>query len=226
MIVTPLSVSNRDIAVMLNRIADLLEAQEENVFRVRSYRNAAATVSGVRQSLATLVADKGPEGLAGLKGIGEKLAGLIQEYVASGTVALLKELEEKVPAERLRVVEERRADHEPKSTIEVPVSLILEMDREYREQAAAGRLKMVAPRLLNPGKEAWLPVMTREAGGYKFTVMFSNTATAHRLGKTNDWVVVYARKGRGESQCTVVTETRGPLKGKRVIRGREKECGT
>jgi DNA polymerase (family 10) len=54
--------------------------------------------------------------------------------------------------------------------------------------------------------------------------MFSNTATAHDLGKTNDWVVVYYEKGKGENQCTVVTESRGALKGKRVIRGREKEC--
>jgi hypothetical protein len=58
----------------------------------------------------------------------------------------------------------------------------------------------------------------------KFTVMFSNTAKAHELGKTNDWVVVYFSKGKGENQCTVVTESRGALKGKRVIRGREEEC--
>lgn len=56
--------------------------------------------------------------------------------------------------------------------------------------------------------------------------MFSNTARAHELGKTDDWVVVYFRKGKRENQCTVVTETRGPLKGKRVIRGREDECRT
>jgi hypothetical protein len=67
--------------------------------------------------------------------------------------------------------------------------------------------------------------MIREYKGYKFTVMFSNTATAHKLGKTDDWVVLYYEKGKGENQCTVVTESRGQLKGKRVIRGREKECG-
>ena len=54
--------------------------------------------------------------------------------------------------------------------------------------------------------------------------MFSNTKTAHELGKTGDWVVVYYEKGKGENQCTVVTESRGVLKGKRVIRGREQEC--
>ena len=54
--------------------------------------------------------------------------------------------------------------------------------------------------------------------------MFSNTARANELGKTDDWTVVYYQKGKGENQCTVVTETRGPLKGKRVIRGEESRC--
>jgi hypothetical protein len=53
--------------------------------------------------------------------------------------------------------------------------------------------------------------------------MFSNTETAHKLGKTDDWVVVYIEKGKGENQLTDVTETRGAMKGRRVIRGQEKE---
>lgn len=106
----------------------------------------------------------------------------------------------------------------------IPVDLVLEIDREYRERAAAGKLKMIAPKAFNPERKAWLPLMVRDYKGYRFTVMFSNTARAHELGKTNDWVVVYYEKGKGEDQCTVVTEGRGTLKGKRVIRGRETEC--
>jgi putative hydrolase len=56
------------------------------------------------------------------------------------------------------------------------------------------------------------------------SVLFSNTAQAHKLAKTHDWVVIYYQKDGPEAQGTVVTETSGPLKGKRVIRGREKEC--
>jgi hypothetical protein len=55
--------------------------------------------------------------------------------------------------------------------------------------------------------------------------MFSNTATAHRLDRTADWVVVYYERDGDEGQCTVVTETRGPLAGRRVVRGRESESG-
>ena len=90
--------------------------------------------------------------------------------------------------------------------------------------AGLGNSMGVEPGLLNPEKKAWLPILVKEHEGFKFTVMFSNTATAHKLGKTADWVVVYFAKGKGENQCTVVTESRGTLKGKRVIRGREKEC--
>lgn len=216
--------TNKEIATLLNRIADLLEAKGENPFRVRSYRTAAATVAGVRQSLATLVREEGLEGLSGLKGVGEKLSGLIEEFVKKGKVELLQDLEKEVPAEKLKVIEEKKSAHTFKQPIEIPVPAVLEIDEEYRAQAAARRLKMIAPRLLNPEKKAWLPLMVREYKGYKFTVMFSNTPTAHKLGKTNDWVVVYFEKGNGENQCTVVTEAQGALKGKRVIRGKEKEC--
>jgi DNA polymerase (family 10) len=44
------------------------------------------------------------------------------------------------------------------------------------------------------------------------------------LNKTVDWVVVYYEQDGNEHQCTVVTERRGRLKGRRVVRGREKEC--
>ena len=55
-------------------------------------------------------------------------------------------------------------------------------------------------------------------------MLFSNTARAHELGRTRDWVVIYFYDGdHHEGQCTVVTETHGPLAGKRVVRGREAE---
>ena len=54
---------------------------------------------------------------------------------------------------------------------------------------------------------------------------YSNTARAHQLGRTHDWVVLYYYDGdHQEGQHTVVTETHGPLEGQRVVRGRESEC--
>jgi hypothetical protein len=60
-------------------------------------------------------------------------------------------------------------------------------------------------------------------GPWRVTALFSNTPRAHELGKTDDWVVLYV-SGEGEQTATVVTETRGDLRGRRVVRGREAEC--
>ena len=95
------------------------------------------------------------------------------------------------------------------------------MDREYLEKAKAGQLVRIAPRRFNPSHVAWLPVLHATRGRRHYTALFSNTALAHRLARTDDWVVIYWDNGRGERQCTVVTAGRGPLKGRRIVRGRE-----
>ena len=105
------------------------------------------------------------------------------------------------------------------------VATLLAVDRDYRARASAGSLPTIAPRRLNPEHERWLPIMHSERAGWHFTALFSNTARAHELGRTRDWVVIYYYDGdHRESQCTVVSETRGALKGRRVVRGREGEC--
>ena len=103
------------------------------------------------------------------------------------------------------------------------VELLLAVDEQYRYLAKAGQLRTVTPKRFNPEGKRWLPVMELSKGGWIFNVLYSNTARAHELQKTNDWVVVsYRREGdhtnlRG--QCTVVTESRGPNRGQRVVRG-------
>jgi hypothetical protein len=104
------------------------------------------------------------------------------------------------------------------------VSELLAVDREYRQRAAAGALPKVAPSLHNPSSERWLPVMHATRGDRRYTALFSNTATAHRLGRTRDWVLVYAGGGLGDRRYTVVTPSRGVLARRRVVRGRESEC--
>jgi DNA polymerase (family 10) len=102
---------------------------------------------------------------------------------------------------------------------------LLDVDREYREKAAAGALRTIAPRRFNPGRDAWLPVMHTRRGPWHFTALYSNTALAHKLGRVRDWIVLYFYDGdEVERSRTVVTETRGPAAGRRVVRGRETEC--
>jgi hypothetical protein len=106
------------------------------------------------------------------------------------------------------------------------IDVLLDVDREYREKARAGVLRKIAPKRFNPLNQAWLPILHTERGAWHFTALFSNTGLAHKLGRMADWVVLNFNNDGNEGQCTVVTETRGPLKGRRVVRGREKECET
>lgn len=118
----------------------------------------------------------------------------------------------------------RRAAAPPAPLRQPSVELLLEVDRAYRGAAAAGELHKIAPRRFNPDRRAWLPIMHLDRDGWSFTAMFSNTELAHRLGRTADWVVVYFHEPHGpEGRATVVTEQRGPLRGLRVVRGRERE---
>jgi putative hydrolase len=105
------------------------------------------------------------------------------------------------------------------------VALLLEVDAEYRHEAAADRLHKIAPRRFNPSGAAWLPVLHTRREAWDFTALFSNTARAHEFGRVRDWVVIYHHAdNQPEGQCTLVTETRGPIEGRRVVRGREAEC--
>ncbi len=114
----------------------------------------------------------------------------------------------------------RTAPHE-----EPPVEVLLDIDREYRAKAAARQLGMIAPKRFNPKGEAWLPILHATRGDWHFTALFSNSARAHDLDRVRDWVVVYFHSDAGgEAQRTVVTETRGALAGRRVVRGREDAC--
>jgi DNA polymerase (family X) len=104
------------------------------------------------------------------------------------------------------------------------VAEILDVDRQYREEVARDSLPKIAPRRFNPSHEAWLPVLHTVRGDRHYTALFSNTAHAHERGRTHDWVVLYFDGRGGERQCTVITAERGPLCGRRIVRGREDEC--
>jgi hypothetical protein len=112
----------------------------------------------------------------------------------------------------------------PKIETAPSVAELLDVDCEYREKAAAGQLQRITPRRFNPTSESWLPVLHTRRGTRRYTALFSNTARAHRAGKTRDWVVLYSDNGAGESRHTVITATFGPLRGRRVVAGREAEC--
>lgn len=107
---------------------------------------------------------------------------------------------------------------------EPSVAQLLDVDREYLRGVAHDTLHKISPRRFNPTHEAWLPILHTSRGLYHYTALFSNTARAHRVGKTRDWVVIYYDGAGQERLATVITAQHGALRGRRVVRGRELEC--
>lgn len=88
---------NLEIAAVLDELADLLEIQGANPFRIRAYRNAVRTVRDLSQSLADMVADG--KDLTELPTIGKDIAGYIVDLLTTGRLAPLEEVSSEVPRE-------------------------------------------------------------------------------------------------------------------------------
>ena len=174
-------------------------------------------------------------------GIGPELAAKIHDELHIDTLEGLENAAYNGSLERLKGIGDRRLTalraslaamlgrarqtSRPQLDTGPGVDLLLAVDRQYLDQAFTGELPKIAPKRLNPKGEAWLPILHTEQAGWHFTAMFSNTARAHELHKTQDWVVIYFYDDHHqEGQHTLVTETHGPLQGRRVVRGRETEC--
>jgi hypothetical protein len=269
---------NAAIASRLDEVAQILEQQGANRFRVRAYRRGAAVVRDLTTPVVALLREGGLQSLEALVGVGPSLARSIRDVALTGRLPMLERLrgaadpvfllttvpgigrrtamrlhedlgleslEELESAahdgrlesiagigpKRLAGIRESLAERlgrvrrsEPHEGAEPPVGELLAVDAEYRAGAAAGLLARIAPRRFNPRGERWLPILHTERGGRHYTALFSNTARAHRLRATRDWVILYAEDEGGERRYTVITARRGPLAGCRVVAGREREC--
>ena len=289
--------TNEDIAGILDQVANRLETQHANIYRIDAYRAGAAVVRSHGTSIQDLALTEGRAGLDALPQIGSSLSASIDEVAHTGRLRMLERLEgtlssvelfKTVPgigeelaerihreldidtlealevaahdgrldavagfgprrleairdilatmlarssrgrARRFEELQQAGARVSPPETREArpEVSLLLEVDRQYREKADADELPRIAPQRNNPEGAAWLPILHTYEDGWHFTALFSNTDRAHELGRVRDWVVIYFERDGHEGQCTIVTEYRGPLTGKRVVRGREDEVAT
>ncbi len=90
-----MKIANEEIARKFEQIADLLEIEGANRFRVRAYRNAARSITSFTKNIADMV--KAEEKLTMIPGVGKDLAEKIREIVNSGDFALLKQTEKKLP---------------------------------------------------------------------------------------------------------------------------------
>lgn len=127
---------NSEIASIFDHVADLLEVQDANRFRVRAYRNAAATIRDQSRALADRVEEG--EDLSDLPDIGEDLAGKIAEIVRTGELPLLEDLSGEVPE---AIVEATRIPGiGPKRARALFEALGLASLDELAEAAEAGRV--------------------------------------------------------------------------------------
>ena len=88
--------TNAEIAAVLEQVADLLEFQGANPFRIRAYRNGARAIQDLPEAVNDIVADPERE-LTGIAGIGKDLAGKVVALVQTGELPMLQELLAEIP---------------------------------------------------------------------------------------------------------------------------------
>jgi DNA polymerase (family 10) len=135
-----MSVRNADIADIFDQIADHLEIEGENPFKIRAYRNAGRTLRGLGPELNDMLA--AGEKLTGLPGIGKELAAKIVEILETGTAQALEKLKEKVPAGVVEMLKIQGLG--PKRVSTLYHELKIESLATLKEAAQAGRIQALA----------------------------------------------------------------------------------
>src|SRR5581483_8964405 len=136
----PMPVHNAEIAAAFDHLADLLEIEGANPFRVRAYRRAARTIEDLPRSAAELIA--GGEDLAELPGIGTDLAGKIAEFVDTKHLAVLDEAKARLPAGLVELTNVPGIG--PKRARALYDKLKVHSLADLRKAAAAGKLHGLA----------------------------------------------------------------------------------
>lgn len=89
--------TNREIAAVFDEVADLLEFQGANPFRIRAYRTGAHRLRDLAEPLAAIAADDS-RSLTDIPGVGKDLADKIRTLLSTGTLPMLAELQQEIPA--------------------------------------------------------------------------------------------------------------------------------
>lgn len=95
--------TNTEIAALFGQVADLLEFQTANAFRIRAYRNAARTIHDLPEAVAEIAEDP-QRALTDIDGIGKDLAGKIEVLLATGSLPMLDELLSEIPRSVLAIL--------------------------------------------------------------------------------------------------------------------------
>jgi DNA polymerase (family 10) len=132
-----MSIQNSDIADVFDRIADYLEIEGENPFKIRAYRNASRTIRGLGPELRDMLASG--EKLTELPGIGKELAAKIVEILETGTAQALEKLKQKVSEDVIEML--KISNLGPKRVSALYHELKIESLTELKDAAEAGRIQ-------------------------------------------------------------------------------------
>lgn len=127
---------NPEIARILEEVADILEIQNANPFRIRAYRNATRTVETLTVPLRKWVLENRP--LTDLPGIGKEMANHIREMVETGTLGFRDELLAEVPRSLIELM--RLPGLGPKKAKKVHDELKISSVEELEAAAKEGRI--------------------------------------------------------------------------------------
>lgn len=130
---------NVAIARILEEVADVLEIQNANPFRIRAYRNAVRTVEAQTTPLRRMIEEGRP--LTGLPGIGKEMAGHIREMVETGTLGFRDQLLAEVPRSLIELM--RVPGLGPRKAKKLWDDLRIGSVEELEEAARAGRIAEV-----------------------------------------------------------------------------------
>jgi len=129
-------VQNTDVADIFNKVADLLDIQGANPFRIRAYRNAARSISSLPRNVSDMIEEN--YDLTALAGIGEDLASKIREIVETGALSQLEALEGDTPSELDTLM--KVAGLGPKRVKALHQDLGIENLKELRKAAEKGKI--------------------------------------------------------------------------------------
>jgi DNA polymerase (family X) len=133
---------NIEIARILSQYADLLEIQDEDLFRVLAYRNAARTIESLSQPVTQLLEEGKDLKKLKLPGIGKSMAEHVAEIIKTGTLQALKQLQKKLPAHLDELLEIEGLG--PKRTKELYEKLGIGSIKELEQAIAAGKVEALA----------------------------------------------------------------------------------
>ncbi|HMC89864.1 MAG TPA: helix-hairpin-helix domain-containing protein, partial [Gemmataceae bacterium] len=136
----PAALTNRQIAAMVARIGDILELNDENVFKVRAYRMAADSLEHLNQDIRDIWLGE-EKNLLSIHGVGAAIAGKLDELLRTGQMTYYNELTRAIPVGVLEIM--KVPDIGPKTTVRLWKELHVTTVDDLRAAIQAGKVRQL-----------------------------------------------------------------------------------